>query len=164
MATQFSVKDHKPWKSRFFKIWSGQAFSIIGSQLVQFALIWYLTIDTGSATVLATAAMVGTLPQLILGPFVGDLVDRWNRRRIMRLADSTITVFIILLALRFALNDVDVWHIYMLMFVRSLAASFHGNDPNNEGNSWRHILDKCWNLNANYQVPACNQETGVANV
>lgn len=52
MATQFSVKDHKPWKARFFTIWGGQAFSIVGSQLVQFALIWYLTVDTGSATVL----------------------------------------------------------------------------------------------------------------
>lgn len=127
MATQFSVKDHKPWKARFFTIWGGQAFSITGSQLVQFALIWYLTVDTGSATVLATAAMVGTLPQVILGPFVGTLVDRWNRRRIMLLADSTITLFTILLALQFALNDVAVWHIYVVMFVRSLAGSFHGN-------------------------------------
>jgi len=127
MATQFSVKDHKSWKARFFTIWGGQAFSITGSQLVQFALIWYLTVDTGSATVLATAAMVGTLPQVILGPFVGTLVDRWNRRRIMLLADSTITLFTILLALQFALNDVAVWHIYVVMFVRSLAGSFHGN-------------------------------------
>lgn len=127
MATQFSVKDHKPWKARFFTIWGGQASSIVGSQLVQFALIWYLTVDTGSATVLATAAMVGTLPQVILGPFVGTLVDRWNRRRIMLLADSTITLFTILLAFRFALNDVAVWHIYVVMFVRSLAGSFHGN-------------------------------------
>ncbi len=56
MATQFSVQDGKPWKSRFFTIWGGQALSILGSQLVQFALIWHLTVQTGSATVLATAA------------------------------------------------------------------------------------------------------------
>ncbi|MGD8856833.1 MAG: MFS transporter, partial [Chloroflexota bacterium] len=56
MATQFSINDHKPWKARFFTIWGGQAISIIGSQLVQFALIWYLTVQTGSATVLATAS------------------------------------------------------------------------------------------------------------
>jgi hypothetical protein len=63
MATQFSLKDHRLWKTRYFTIWGGQAFSTAGSQLVQFALIWYLTVDTGSAAVLATAAMVGTLPQ-----------------------------------------------------------------------------------------------------
>lgn len=127
MATQFSINDQKPWKARFFTIWGGQAFSIVGSQLVQFALIWYLTVDTGSATVLATAAMIGTLPQVILGPFVGTLVDRWSRRKIMLLADSTITLFTILLALQFSLGDVAIWQIYIVMFVRSLAGSFHSS-------------------------------------
>jgi DHA3 family macrolide efflux protein-like MFS transporter len=127
MSIQFSIKDQKPWKARFFIIWGGQAFSIVGSQLVQFALIWHLTMETGSATVLATAAMVGMFPQVLLGPLVGTLVDRWDRRRIMLLADSTITLFTILLALQFALNDVAVWQIYLVMFVRSLAGSFHGN-------------------------------------
>jgi DHA3 family macrolide efflux protein-like MFS transporter len=61
MATQFSVRDNKRWKERFFAIWGGQAFSILGSQLVQFALIWHLTVETRSATVLATASMAGTL-------------------------------------------------------------------------------------------------------
>jgi DHA3 family macrolide efflux protein-like MFS transporter len=127
MATQFSINDEIPWKARFFTIWGGQGFSIVGSQLVQFALIWYLTVDTGSATVLATAAMIGTLPQVILGPFVGTLVDRWNRRKIMLLADSIISVFTLLLVYQFAINTVAVWHIYFVMFVRSLAGSFHSN-------------------------------------
>ena len=76
MAGQFSIHDRQPWKSRFFTIWGGQALSILGSQLVQFALIWYLTVKTGSATILATATLVGMLPGVVLGPFVGTLVDR----------------------------------------------------------------------------------------
>ena len=90
MATQFSIQDNKPWKTRFFTIWSGQALSILGSQLVQFALIWYLTVQTSSATVLATATLVGMLPNVVLGPFIGTLVDRWNRRRIMIVADAVV--------------------------------------------------------------------------
>ena len=43
------------WKPKFFTIWGGQALSLVGSALVQFALVWYLTQETGSATVLATA-------------------------------------------------------------------------------------------------------------
>jgi hypothetical protein len=101
LATQFSEKDGKPWKITFFTIWGGQALSIMGSQLVQFALIWYLTVATGPATVLATASLVGMLPQVILGRVVDNLMDRKNRRRIMLLANSTITLFTILLALRF---------------------------------------------------------------
>jgi len=127
MATQFSIEDNLPWKSRFFTIWSGQAISIIGSQLVQFALIWYLTVQTGSATVLATAAMIGLLPNVILGPFIGTLVDRWDRRLIMLVSDSVITLATIGLALLFAIDAVALWHIYLIMFTRALFACFHTN-------------------------------------
>ncbi len=127
MATQFSIKDRKRWKASFFTIWSGQALSIIGSQLVQFALIWYLTVQTGSATVLATASLAATLPGVVLGPFVGTLVDRWNRRWIMILADGIVALATMSLAVLFALGKVAVWQIYLVMLIRSLAGSFHGN-------------------------------------
>jgi DHA3 family macrolide efflux protein-like MFS transporter len=127
MATQFSIEDNKPWKAEFFTIWSGQALSILGSQLVQFALIWHLTVQTGSATVLATASLVGMLPNVVLGPFIGTLVDRWNRRRIMLIADSIVALATLLLVALFALDIVEVWHIYAVIFIRSLASTFHGN-------------------------------------
>ncbi len=127
MATQFSVQDNKPWKITFFTIWGGQALSILGSQLVQFALIWYLTVQTGSATVLATASLVGMLPNVVLGPFIGTLVDRWNRRRIMLIADSIVALATIVLAVLFALDVVEIWHIFAVLFIRSLASTFHGN-------------------------------------
>ena len=47
------------WARRFFTLWTGQALSLLGSQLVQFAIIWYLTQSTQSATVLAIASMMG---------------------------------------------------------------------------------------------------------
>jgi DHA3 family macrolide efflux protein-like MFS transporter len=127
MATQFSERDSKPWKATFFTTWGGQALSILGSQLVQFALIWYLTVQTGSATVLATASLVGMLPNVVLGPFIGTLVDRWNRRRIMLLADSIVALATIALAVLFALDVIEVWHILAVLFIRSLASTFHGN-------------------------------------
>jgi DHA3 family macrolide efflux protein-like MFS transporter len=125
MATQFSVKDDVQWKSRFFIIWGGQALSLLGSQLVSFAIIWYLTVQSGSATVLAIASMVVLLPQVILGPLVGPLIDRWNRRRIMIIADSIIAVATLGLAYMFAIGSVEIWQIYLLMFVRSVAGGFH---------------------------------------
>ncbi len=127
MATQFSVEDNKPWKTTFFTIWGGQALSILGSQLVQFALIWHLTVQTSSATVLATASLVGMLPNVVFGPFIGTLVDRWNRRRIMLLADSIVALATIVLAVLFALDVIEVWHIFTVLFIRSLASTFHGN-------------------------------------
>jgi len=127
MATQFSVRDGRRWKPAFFTIWGGQAFSLLGSQLVQFALIWYLTVETGSATVLATASLVGLVPHVILGPIVGTLVDRWDRRRTMVVADGVVALATIVLVLLFAVDRVAIWHIYVVMFIRSLAGGFHGN-------------------------------------
>ena len=127
MAAQFSASEGRPWKAKFFTIWGGQAASMFGSQLVQFALIWYLTVATESATVLAIASLVGMLPGVILGPVAGTLVDRWNRRWVMMAADGLIAAATILLAILFIFDGAEVWHIYTLMFVRSLAAAFHGN-------------------------------------
>ena len=127
MATQFSVEDNVAWKKRFFTIWSGQAFSLLGSQLVAFALIWYLTVRTGSATVLAIASLLGILPSVLLGPFVGPLVDRWNRRRTLLVADSIIAIATLGLSFLFILGEPDLWQIYLILFIRAVAGGFHSN-------------------------------------
>lgn len=118
-------EESKPWTRKFFTVWAGQAFSIFGSQLVQFALVWWLTLRTGSATVLAVATMMALIPQVAISPFAGALVDRWNRRRVMIGADGGIALATASLAALFALGHIEVWHIYALLFVRATGAAFH---------------------------------------
>jgi len=113
------------WAPLFFTIWTGQAFSLFGSALVQFALVWWLTQKTGSATVLATSTIAALLPQIIAGPFAGALVDRWNRRIIMIGADTSIALATVMLVYLFATNQIQVWHIYALAVIRSLGGAFH---------------------------------------
>jgi len=113
------------WAARFLTVWGGQSFSLFGSALVQFALVWHLTRETGSATVLAIATLFAMLPQIVLGPFAGALVDRWNRRFIMMIADGAIAVATIFLIYLFATDQVQVWHIYLIMTIRSLGHAFH---------------------------------------
>jgi DHA3 family macrolide efflux protein-like MFS transporter len=113
------------WKARFFTIWSGQAFSLFGSRLVQFALIWWLTAETGSATVLAIASLFGLLPTVLLGPFAGALVDRWKRRQIILIVDAAIALASLLLAYLFAIDAVGVGTVYVLLLVRGIGESFH---------------------------------------
>jgi DHA3 family macrolide efflux protein-like MFS transporter len=115
----------RDWKIPFFTIWTGQAFSILGSSLVGFALIWWMTETTGSATVLATAAMVEFLPRILVGPLAGTLVDRWNRRLVMLTADSITALATALLIYLVWAGSLQIWHIYLLMLVRSGAGSFH---------------------------------------
>jgi len=113
------------WKARFFPIWVGQQFSLFGSAIAQFALVWWLTQKTGSATVLATASLVAILPQILLGPFAGALVDRWNRKRVMIIADSFIALVSFILALLFWAGKAEVWHIFLVQVFRALGGAFH---------------------------------------
>lgn len=117
--------NYKNWKAPFFTIWIGQAFSLLGSQLVGFALVWYLTDLTGSATVLATAAMMEWLPRVFLGPVAGALVDRWNRRLVMLAADSLIALATGVMIYLGWSGVLEIWHLYALMLVRSIGGSFH---------------------------------------
>ena len=125
MVAQNNSKSSRDWMAPFFLIWSGQAMSLLGSQLVQFALIWWLTQTTGSATVLATAVLVGLLPQIVLGPLAGAIVDRWNRRMLMMLADCLVAMATVGLAVLFWTGLVQIWHVYALMLLRSAFGLFH---------------------------------------
>jgi len=113
------------WKRTFFPVWIGQAFSLLGSELVQFSLIWYLTEKTGSASVLAAASFVALLPRVFLSPISGALVDRWNRQKVMIYADALIAAATMILAGIFWLEYIQVWHIYVILFIRALGSGFH---------------------------------------
>jgi DHA3 family macrolide efflux protein-like MFS transporter len=115
------------WKRRFFAIWSGQKLSWIGSGLASFALIWWLTDRTGSATVLAIGSLLSMLPPILLGPLAGALVDRWNRRKVMLIADSAIALASAWLAYLFWVDALQVWHVYVIMLARAVGSTFH--DP-----------------------------------
>jgi len=119
--------DERGWRGPFFAIWGGQALSLLGSQLVQFALIWHLTVTTGSATTLAMASLAGLLPQVLLSPLIGTWIDRGDRRRIMLAADAAIAVATMVLAALFAAGAVTVWHIYALLAVRAIGGGFHSS-------------------------------------
>ena len=113
------------WKRTFAIIWSGQFFSILTSSLVNFAIIIWLSLQTGSAEILAFAAIAAMLPQSIIGPFTGALIDRWNRRLVMMLADTFIALCTLLLATLFWLDIAELWHIFALLALRSVGSAFH---------------------------------------
>ncbi|PPD58060.1 MFS transporter [Dehalogenimonas etheniformans] len=110
---------------KFMVIWTSQAISLFGSAVVEFALAWYLTIKTGSATILATSMLVAILPQVVLGPFIGPYIDRWDRKRIMIVADIAISTLTIGLAVLFWLDAIQIWHIYIAMAGRAVGQAFH---------------------------------------
>lgn len=108
----------------FLVLFSGQAFSLFGSRLVQFALVWYLTDQTKSPTVLATASIAALLPQVFIGPFAGVLVDRWNRKTVMIVSDTLVALSVLILAFIFTTGRIEVWHIYAVMMFRAAGGAF----------------------------------------
>ena len=117
----------KNWKKQFAVIYTGQAFSILGSAAVQFAVIWWLTIQTESAITLTIASLVAFLPNMLIGPFAGVWIDRYNRRTVMILADGLVAVSSIILGAAFLLVETPpIWFIYIVLFLRGLGNTFHG--------------------------------------
>lgn len=114
------------WKKSFITIYIGQAFSILGSAAVQFAIIWWLTEQTKSPITLTTAAIVGFLPNIIVGPFAGYWVDKYNRKTVMIAADGLVALSSVILGIAFLINDnPSVLFIYAILFIRGLGGTFH---------------------------------------
>lgn len=113
------------WKNKFIIIWSGQLFSILSSSIAQFSVVLWISLKTGSAEVLSYATIAALLPQALLGPFAGVFVDRWDRKWTMIGADSFVALCSGAIALLFYLDVVEIWHIYLLLMLRSIGGAFH---------------------------------------
>ena len=111
------------WKRVFAIIWTGQFLSILTSSIVNFAIVLWLSLETGSAEVLAFATMAALLPQSVLGLFTGIFIDRWKRKRVMIMADSFIAFCTLILAVLFYFDLAKISHIYVAL--RSVGSAFH---------------------------------------
>ena len=114
------------WKRKFAALWVGQAVSILTSSLSQYALIWYLTARTGSAAVLSLAAIAALLPQGVLSLFTGAVADRFDRRKIMAVADGAIgLVSLALVGVGLLLGELPIPCILATLALRSVGSAFH---------------------------------------
>jgi DHA3 family macrolide efflux protein-like MFS transporter len=113
------------WKRTFYFLWAGQLVSLISSTAINFALIIWLSMETGSAEVLAFAAIAGLLPQTLIGPIAGVYVDRWPRKTTMIVADAFIAICTLIMALLLHLGSFDLFIIYILLGLRSIGSAFH---------------------------------------
>jgi DHA3 family macrolide efflux protein-like MFS transporter len=62
---------------------------------------------------------------VLLGPFVGALVDRWNRRTVMLVSDSFVALVSAWLAYLFWTDAIQMWHVYVIMLARAVGGAFH---------------------------------------
>jgi DHA3 family macrolide efflux protein-like MFS transporter len=110
------------WKRDVTLFLSGQTVSLFGSMLVQYAVMWHLTLTTKSGLVMALAALFGFLPQAIVSIFGGVWADRLNRKALIIGADATIAVSTLVLAILMLVGKADLWVIFLTLAIRSTGA------------------------------------------
>ena len=108
----------------FFIVWIGQLISVIGSNLTGFGLAVWMYLETDSVTLLALIMLASTLPGIVLSPIAGALVDRWDRRKVMLTSDTCAGIATFAVALLFFTNGLELWHIYVMATIGSVANSF----------------------------------------
>lgn len=108
----------------FFVVWAGQLVSIVGSSLTGFALAIWVYQQTGSVTMLAMVMVAATVPGVVIAPFAGALVDRWDRRTVMLASDAAAGVATGAVAWLLFTGHLSLGPIYLLVLIGSVAGAF----------------------------------------
>jgi DHA3 family macrolide efflux protein-like MFS transporter len=114
----------RPNMKTFFVVWAGQLVSLVGTNLTGFGLSIYVFQQTGSVTQLATVMLASQLPQILITPFAGALVDRWDRRKAMILADAGAGVGTIVLIVLYFTGSLALWNISIAVAISGLFQAF----------------------------------------
>ncbi|MDR2553010.1 MAG: MFS transporter [Treponema sp.] len=80
------------WKRNIALFLGGQALTLFGSMVVQYAILWHITLKTQSGTMMTVFAVAGFIPMFFISPFGGVWADRFNRKYIINIADGSIAL------------------------------------------------------------------------
>ncbi|HEY3424929.1 MAG TPA: MFS transporter [Negativicutes bacterium] len=108
----------------FGLLWFGQFVSQLGDKAYNIALMWWLFEKTASPLFISSFLIVSMLPELILSPVAGVYIDRWNKKRILIVADFARGITILTLAALYQSNLLAIWHIYIAALFISLCSAF----------------------------------------
>jgi len=107
------------WKSYITRFLSAQTISLLGSSIVQYAIIWHITLTTSSGKMITLSTLCGFLPQILISFFAGAWIDRYNRKRIVMITDGIIAGATLGLALSFLAGHKNIWLLLAVLAIRS---------------------------------------------
>jgi DHA3 family macrolide efflux protein-like MFS transporter len=108
----------------FTIVWIGQLVSLLGTAMTTFALAYWAYITTGAATALALVGFFAFAPTILVSPFAGALVDRWNRKLMMMLSDLAAITSTIAVLLLYSTGNLQIWHLYFTGAFTSVFGAF----------------------------------------
>lgn len=107
------------WKGYITRFLAAQTISLLGSAIVQYAIIWYITVTTSSGKMITLSTLCGFLPQIVISFFAGVWIDRYNRKRIVMITDCLIACATLILALSFFSGHRNIWLLFTVLAIRS---------------------------------------------
>lgn len=113
---------YENWKIQTGKFLTAQTISLFGSALVQYAMVWYLTLYTGSGKVLTLSTICGFLPQVLISLFAGTWLDRYNRKKLMMISDGMIAFVTGILGISFSMGKATTAGVIMVLAMRSVGS------------------------------------------
>lgn len=110
------------WKRNIILFLGSQTISLFGSSLVQYAIMWYITLTTESGLMMTLYIICGFIPTFILSPIAGVWADRYNRKILIILSDGLIALSTLILAIIFLMGYDSTWLLFAMAAIRSLGA------------------------------------------
>ncbi len=113
----------KSWQRNIILFLASQTISLFGSSVVQYAIMWYITLETKSGIMMTISIICGFLPTLFLSPFAGVWADRFNRKNLIILADFSIALSTLISAILFLMGYGSLWLLFGMLAIRALGAA-----------------------------------------
>ena len=142
----------------FTLIWFGQLISFVGTGMTRFALTVWAYETTGSAAVLAQVGFFSFVPIILVTPFAGALVDRWNRKLVMMLSDLGAGLSTIALLILYVTGNLQIWHI---MVAGAFAGIFESFQFPAFSASISTMLNKAQYVRANAMLSLAESASGI---
>jgi DHA3 family macrolide efflux protein-like MFS transporter len=114
-----NVNIEKNWKNDIVLFLASQTVSLFGSSLVQYAIMWHITLETKSGLMMTISIICGFLPVFFLSPFAGVWADRYNRKILIMLSDSLIAVCTLVMAILFFSGYKEIWILFAASSIRA---------------------------------------------
>lgn len=111
------------WQKQIIRYLVSQTITLFGSSIVQYAILWYITLETKSGIMMTISILAGFLPTFILSPFAGVWADRYNRKKLIMLADGGIALATLLLAILFSMGYQSVWLLFLVSSIRAVGTA-----------------------------------------
>ncbi|MBL8966687.1 MAG: MFS transporter [Spirochaetaceae bacterium] len=118
--------DRPRWRRDAAIFLASQTISLLGSSLVQYALMWHVTLATKSGAMMTLYIVAGFVPTFLLSPFGGVWADRYDRKRLIILADAGIALVTLVLALFFLAGRTEIWLFFVAAAIRAVGQAVQG--------------------------------------